>query len=81
MDLKKLLGALTLLMFLIGGIACSSSEEEEIVTDGAEEVISEESDYSDDDFVEDSFEDGSDCLLYTSPSPRDRQKSRMPSSA
>ena len=26
------------------------------------------------------LEDG-DCLLYTSPSPRDRQKSRMPSSA
>ena len=25
--------------------------------------------------------DGSNCLLYTSPSPRDRQKSRMPSSA
>ena len=25
------------------------------------------------------FEDS--CLLYTSPSPRDRQKSRMPSSA
>ena len=24
---------------------------------------------------------GHDCLLYTSPSPRDRQKSRMPSSA
>ena len=24
---------------------------------------------------------GSVCLLYTSPSPRDRQKSRMPSSA
>ena len=24
---------------------------------------------------------GSNCLLYTSPSPRDRQKSRMPSSA
>ena len=24
---------------------------------------------------------GSICLLYTSPSPRDRQKSRMPSSA
>ena len=23
----------------------------------------------------------SDCLLYTSPSPRDRQKTRMPSSA
>ena len=25
--------------------------------------------------------DGMVCLLYTSPSPRDRQKSRMPSSA
>ena len=28
-----------------------------------------------------SFALGNDCLLYTSPSPRDRQKSRMPSSA
>jgi|GEM_PF-2389541 len=56
MDLKKLLGALSLLMFLIGGIACSSSEEE-IITDGSEEVISEDSDYAEDDFVEDSFED------------------------
>ena len=27
------------------------------------------------------FQIASDCLLYTSPSPRDRQKSRMPSSA
>ena len=26
-------------------------------------------------------DDGESCLLYTSPSPRDRQKSRMPSSA
>ena len=25
--------------------------------------------------------DNADCLLYTSPSPRDRQKCRMPSSA
>ena len=32
--------------------------------------------------VEDMLKDGaSNCLLYTSPSPRDRQKSRMPSSA
>ena len=30
--------------------------------------------------VEDLTEDAA-CLLYTSPSPRDRQKSRMPSSA
>ena len=29
----------------------------------------------------DSVEDLAVCLLYTSPSPRDRQKSRMPSSA
>ena len=27
------------------------------------------------------FEQANGCLLYTSPSPRDRQKSRMPSSA
>ena len=27
------------------------------------------------------WDDQPDCLLYTSPSPRDRQKSRMPSSA
>ena len=27
------------------------------------------------------FDDRNHCLLYTSPSPRDRQKSRMPSSA
>ena len=27
------------------------------------------------------WEVGNTCLLYTSPSPRDRQKSRMPSSA
>ena len=27
------------------------------------------------------FDQRKDCLLYTSPSPRDRQKSRMPSSA
>ena len=26
-------------------------------------------------------DEAEDCLLYTSPSPRDRQKSRMPSSA
>ena len=34
---------------------------------------------SDDSFAESEPEEG--CLLYTSPSPRDRQKSRMPSSA
>ena len=38
------------------------------------------------DVIKDEFErngrsDVNSCLLYTSPSPRDRQKSRMPSSA
>ena len=28
-----------------------------------------------------SFDELQDCLLYTSPSPRDRTRSRMPSSA
>ena len=31
--------------------------------------------------ISDQFELSYGCLLYTSPSPRDRQKSRMPSSA
>ena len=31
--------------------------------------------------IEENIEICKDCLLYTSPSPRDRQKSRMPSSA
>ena len=35
-----------------------------------------------DDVAEISYKDGyDDCLLYTSPSPRDRTRSRMPSSA
>ena len=31
--------------------------------------------------IADADDEGYTCLLYTSPSPRDRQKSRMPSSA
>eukprot|EP00828_Plagiopyla_frontata_P023701 TRINITY_DN3029_c0_g1_i9.p1 TRINITY_DN3029_c0_g1~~TRINITY_DN3029_c0_g1_i9.p1 ORF type:complete len:193 (-),score=46.23 TRINITY_DN3029_c0_g1_i9:46-624(-) len=34
-----------------------------------------------DQFLKDMHTKDKDCLLYTSPSPRDRQKSRMPSSA
>ena len=33
------------------------------------------------DYLIDTFDELKTCLLYTSPSPRDRQKSRMPSSA
>ena len=32
-------------------------------------------------FTRAKFKEFNNCLLYTSPSPRDRQKSRMPSSA
>ena len=32
-------------------------------------------------YLDDFVADGSNCLLYTSPSPRDRTRSRMPSSA
>ena len=32
-------------------------------------------------FLFDFFEELEDCLLYTSPSPRDKRQSRMPSSA
>ena len=38
-------------------------------------------DYSKDYIVVADVARGDGCLLYTSPSPRDRQKSRMPSSA
>ena len=48
-------------------------------------VTQGKSSFADQRFVEDLiyFNDpqGNSCLLYTSPSPRDRQKSRMPSSA
>ena len=49
--------------------------------DGRLKVVVEELKLFDD--CEDFFELGKPftCLLYTSPSPRDRQKSRMPSSA
>ena len=53
--------------------------------DAIESAMAEEATYSDEDALNrcihrqaELFED---CLLYTSPSPRDRQKSRMPSSA
>ena len=32
-------------------------------------------------YMDEAFDTNWVCLLYTSPSPRDRQKSRMPSSA
>ena len=37
--------------------------------------------FADSDYPSTFLRQNSNCLLYTSPSPRDRQKSRMPSSA
>ena len=42
------------------------------------EVLSEECEV---DFNENTLDSCSGCLLYTSPSPRDKRQSRMPSSA
>ena len=42
---------------------------------------SEEVEYLSLDGIETTFPDRKTCLLYTSPSPRDRTRSRMPSSA
>ena len=46
-----------------------------------EELVKFEDSFWSDAGLEAVFDQGEDCLLYTSPSPRDRQKSRMPSSA
>ena len=54
-----------------------TSYDEEYVPAVGDDDAKSSSDYYNTD--EDDTED--DCLLYTSPSPRDRQKSRMPSSA
>ena len=35
----------------------------------------------DKDLIEQAYKEDKDCLLYTSPSPRDKRQSRMPSSA
>ena len=52
----------------------SESEQQNNLVEEYEEVV-EQDDYEDD------YEDDYDCLLYTSPSPRDVEESRMPSSA
>ena len=49
--------------------------------DGLQGVTCEETDYTDERPLVGVVGLLAGCLLYTSPSPRDRQKSRMPSSA
>ena len=57
----------------------SESSVENWLTDLADLAVIEASGSECGDFLQAQF--CNDCLLYTSPSPRDRQKSRMPSSA
>ena len=49
---------------------------EEVMKDNKQILLSSQIDPSEDQPTEDSI-----CLLYTSPSPRDMRRSRMPSSA
>ena len=49
--------------------------------DKDKEYIFDDSYDSDDDDDDDDEDDIGNCLLYTSPSPRDKRQSRMPSSA
>ena len=50
--------------------------------DYPDEEYSEDDSYAADQLQDQEYEDEyEDCLLYTSPSPRDKRQSRMPSSA
>ena len=51
------------------------------IDEGIDEGIDEMIDESRDDFLDNDGDWAMDCLLYTSPSPRDTAISRMPSSA
>ena len=62
------------------GFDASDSEEEDLDADLDTEAVMDIGGDSDDDSDADSDEE-EDCLLYTSPSPRDVEESRMPSSA
>ena len=55
-----------LIILLIAGCSSELSEESQRTINQGEMI---------------GIESDNNCLLYTSPSPRDRQKSRMPSSA
>ena len=62
--------------------AAAAAAAKAAITDGEEGEGGEgEEPLSDDDFRGEMLEDPKTCLLYTSPSPRDKRQSRMPSSA
>ena len=56
---------------------CSGNDDSD--DDGDDD--DDDNDDDDDDDEDDDDDDDNDCLLYTSPSPRDQRGSRMPSSA
>ena len=65
----------------VGGRMILDEEKMRLSTDG-DGLLFEAIDESPDlEIIIEEVPDDDDCLLYTSPSPRDRQKSRMPSSA
>ena len=69
--MRNIFYSLTGIMLLLGITACS--EEERYATSVVKEIQL---------FLDDEpWAVNTGCLLYTSPSPRDRQKTRMPSSA
>ena len=59
--------------------AAARGENLVVETEWVQRELTEEEEAMIDAMVDDAKR--ADCLLYTSPSPRDRQKSRMPSSA
>ena len=65
---------------LAEGIAGTEAEFAVLMTEKAIEIGMENTNFSNSSGINDP-NNYSTCLLYTSPSPRDRQKSRMPSSA
>ena len=70
---RPVLGIVVNLLILVAGLAALSSVDVREMPDVEQPVISVTTEY------EGAVPET--CLLYTSPSPRDRQKSRMPSSA
>ena len=76
---KTKIGIFLSLMLVLG--FCSSCKEQKSNNKLLlnEVLVNNESNYQDDYGVHSAWIEI--CLLYTSPSPRDRQKSRMPSSA
>ena len=65
----------------IQGLMSSQSEVRKLFRECSLAVLNSGSTEDDVNKLLEAYEDFEICLLYTSPSPRDRQKSRMPSSA